>query len=158
MSLRCGLYAVNALLRHLKAAAPADADELDGLTADLHSRERAVCPEGEDLRPDVQPTTTSAWSVAPKEGNYPVETLMVALTRRGLRCAFVQTVPPAPPRGTVGYLLATGTHYLSVVRQPGREWELINNGSVTDRDAHAPGSLVRRNRIRPRAVLQVTMR
>jgi hypothetical protein len=145
MSLRCGLYAVNALLRHLKTASPVDAAELDDLTVDLHSRERAVCPDGTDLVPD-------------REGNYPVETLMLALAQRGLHCAFVRTVPPAPPRGTVGYLLATGSHYLSVVRQPGRDWQLVNNGDVTDTDAHHPGLIVRRNHIRARAVLQVTVK
>lgn len=156
MSLRCGLYAVNALLRYTKHAAAADAAELDTITADLHRRERAVCADGTDLDPQSvrfqQPSdpiaNTTRHGGELSRGNTDTRQrpdalvchTMYALRQRGLRCKFVDTVPGRAPRGTVGYLLATGSHYLAVVFHAGHHtWELFNNGQLVDTDPVSPG-------------------
>ena len=47
MALLCGLHAVNALLAAARQPT-LTAPELDAITAELHAREREVCPEGRD--------------------------------------------------------------------------------------------------------------
>lgn len=53
MSLRCGLRAVNALLEASRRP-PLTAEDLDAITARLHTREREVCPDGRDTVPDPE--------------------------------------------------------------------------------------------------------
>ena len=129
MALRCGLHAVNAILT--AAGGPSirtcDAAELDAITAELHRRERALCPEGRDTAPDP-------------EGNYPVETLFVALRRRGLRSSYERRVRELVPRTVVGYLLGTGSHYLALVRTR-HNWQLFDDG-VPKVSAERPTTIV----------------
>lgn len=125
MSLRCGLHAVNALLR-AAGRSPVVAADLDAITARLHARERAVCPEGRDTAPDP-------------EGNYPIETLIVALRRAGIRATYVRptrglaTRTPARTRTpVVGFLVGTGGHYVAVVRDDAHSpWRVVDNGVTT---------------------------
>ena len=124
--LHCGLHAVNALLASDKRIRPATAAELDRINHRLHDLERAVHAEGEDLRPDAR-------------GNYPVEVLMQCLGRRGLSTQFVRHPNTARiHRRTVGFLLATGDHYVAVVRErttSGDGWGLYDNGVRTTEGA-----------------------
>lgn len=112
----CGLHAVNALLGR-RAARPVDAAEMDAVNRELHRREREIHREGDDLRPD--PT-----------GNYPVEVLIQVLARRGLHAEYVHRPRRARRRGTVGYLLATGAHYVALVRDDDG-WVVWDNGAET---------------------------
>jgi hypothetical protein len=132
MSLHCGLHALNAVLR-ATGRPPYAAARLDHLTRILHAREVSLCPDGRDVAPDPR-------------GNYPLETLLLALKRRGLRPEFVRS-PAADPRPvdhrrTVGYLVGTGDHYTAVVRDARRTgWEWWDNGvlaSVWPDDGASP--------------------
>ena len=102
--LRCGLYAVNAVLAVDRRYTPATAAEMDDICQRLHDLERAVHAEGTDLKPHP-------------EGNYPVEVLMQCLARRGLHAEYARAQRRVPTdRGTIGSILATGDHYVAVVR------------------------------------------
>jgi hypothetical protein len=119
MALHCGLHAVNALLRATGRAAYTAA-RLDHFTCVLHDRERSVCPDGRDVAPDPR-------------GNYPLETLLLALKRRGLRAEFVRlpVLHRAAERRAAGYLVGTGDHYVAVVRDARRVgWEMWDNAAM----------------------------
>jgi hypothetical protein len=116
MSLRCGLHAVNAILRAVPGARLCDADELDHITVELHRRETTLCPEARDTVPDG-------------EGNYPVEALFVALRRRRLHAAYTRHTQRVESHHTVGFLLGTGSHYVAVVRDGRGAWRLYDNGA-----------------------------
>lgn len=141
MALRCGLHAVNAVCAAHSRVPSVDADELDAHTVALHAREREVHPDGCDNAPHP-------------DGYYPVEALMMALRRRHLRVRFVRhaarhlqghhhTAAAAAEAFAVGpnvlgYIAATGGHYVAVVRAP-TGWRLIDNGTETARtDAASP--------------------
>jgi hypothetical protein len=120
MDLHCGLHAVNAVLRAV-GRRPYTAARLDDLTGALHARERRLCPTARDVAPDPR-------------GNYPLETLLLALRRRGLCAEFVRAPydrgAPADRRAA-GYLVGTGDHYTAVVRDDRRSgWEHWDNGRV----------------------------
>lgn len=99
--------------------------ELDRITEHVHDRERALCPDATDTAP--QP-----------EGNYPLETLLVALRRRQFAAEYERFARPrivrhtVLPRSVVGFLIGTGDHYLAIARR-GSHWILYDNGVVTDR-------------------------
>jgi hypothetical protein len=148
--LHCGLHAVNALLNSVRLP-PYHHTDLDAITAHVHARERELCPDGTDTVPQAA-------------GNYPLETLLVALRRQGLRGEFEKPPPRARrftiiPRTVVGFLLGTGDHYLAVTRGSGSEhWRLVDNGRVVDTDPRSPYALIARMSVPPRVVLHVVMK
>lgn len=99
MPLHCGLHALNALVA-VDGGRPFRVSDLDRLTEWVHRRERTVCPEGVDTAP--QP-----------DGNYPLETLLVALRQRRYAPEFRRGrggEGASPPGRLLGYLVGTGRH------------------------------------------------
>lgn len=133
--------------------------DLDRITEQVHQRERALCPDATDTAP--QP-----------EGNYPLETLLVALRRRHFAAEYERpgrsrvVRHTVLPRVVVGFLIGTGDHYLAIARS-GCHWLLYDNGRVVDRhralnvhlrpahDPISPHALVDRLHTPPRALLRV---
>jgi hypothetical protein len=146
--LHCGLHAVNALLGSLRRR-PYLSSELDSITCRIHRKELEICPDGTDTIPQ-------------ESGNYPLETLLVALRLQHLNAEFEKPLPESRrhiiiSRTIVGYLIGTGDHYVSIVRGLGAErWRLFDNGRVVDTDPRSPFALMARMTVRPRVVLHVT--
>lgn len=145
----CGLYALNALLLAAdRAADPYTQNDLDRLNAEVHRRERELCAEAGDTAPDRA------------GGNYPLEVLLLALQRRGLRASFHHrhrcrpTMVADRGRAAVGYLVGNGRHYVAVVRaagtagwttpptadadDAGRRWVVVDDGTVRGSAADPP--------------------
>ena len=148
--LHCGLHAINAILQNLRKT-PYTSPELDAITREVHKKEVALCAEGLDTEPEV-------------EGNYPLESLLVALKRQNLQGVYEKSQNSTRarhviiPRDVVGFLLGTGSHYLALVRTrsttkgPSR-WELVDNGNVVSIHTVSPFSVIQE--LQPRAVLRV---
>ena len=148
--LHCGLHAINAILLKIKKV-PYTSIELDHITHEVHRRETQLCPQAKDTVPQ-------------QEGNYPLESLLVALRRQNL-CAIFEKARSLDrgghiiiPKNVVGFLLGTGNHYLAIVRTRPKEraashWELVDNGNVIG-DPHASPFTIIQD-LQPVAVLRV---
>ena len=145
--LHCGLYAINAILDSIQLC-PYRSEDLDAITRWIHCREKQLCPEAADTVPQV-------------EGNYPVETLLVALRKRGLSGQYERPHKERYVlirRTVVGFLIGTGNHYVAVTRMrgPGGRWRLVDNGRTTDQDPQSPYALIGRMSAKPCAVICIT--
>ena len=150
--LHCGLHAINAILQKVKKV-PYTSIELDHITQEVHRRETHLCPEGTDTVPQ-------------REGNYPLESLLVALRRQNMRATFEKVHSLSRgghviiPRNVVGFLLGTGNHYLAVVRTRPTErgashWELVDNGNVIGGIHASPFTIIQD--LQPVAILRVVL-
>ena len=144
--LHCGLHAINAVLESIQEC-PYGSEELDAITRGIHHREKQLCPEAVDTVPQV-------------EGNYPVETLLVAMRLRGLSGAYERPRKEryvTIHRRVVGFLIGTGNHYVAVTRTrgPGR-WQLVDNGRTVDHDPKSPYALIGRMSATPCAIIRIT--
>ena len=136
--MHCGQHAINEIMqRHDRSVY--SVSDLDALTVEVHELERARCPDGRDTE-------------SHPDGYYPVETLLLAMRRKGLRSRFLRTTASVASGEYVkapdGYLVGTGNHYVAIV--PGREdnFELWDGGQRV-RSAHSACALLHASNVKP---------